>query len=87
MFLLYLFGCRTSIQFNFLSVLVVFVFKFVVVLLLVVQGDTVCLPMPPCWPELPQLYFLPNFQVILMDSRLKSLAAMDKEQSEAGEDS
>ena len=29
-----------------------FVFKFVVVLLLVVQGGTVCLPMPPSWLEL-----------------------------------
>ena len=28
-----------------------FVFKFVVVLLLVVRGGTVCLPMPPSWPE------------------------------------
>ena len=28
-----------------------FVFEFVVVLLLVVQGGTVCLPMPPSWPE------------------------------------
>ena len=54
MFLLYLLGCWTSIQFDFLSVLVlVFVFKFVVVLLLVVQGGTVCLPMPPSWPEVP----------------------------------
>ena len=38
-------------QFDFLSVLVVFVFKFVVVLLLVVQGGTVCLPMTPSWLE------------------------------------
>ena len=30
----------------------VFVFKFVVVLVLVVQGGTVCLPTPPSWPEL-----------------------------------
>ena len=29
----------------------VFVFKFVVVLLLVVHGGKVCLPMPPSWPE------------------------------------
>ena len=28
-----------------------FVFKCVVVLLLVVRGGTVCLPMPPSWPE------------------------------------
>ena len=48
MFLLYLLGCQTSIQFNFLSVLVVFKF---VVLLLVVQGDTVCPLMPPSWLE------------------------------------
>ena len=45
MFLLYLLGCGTSIQFDFLAVLVVF--KFVVVLLLVVRGGTVCLPTPP----------------------------------------
>ena len=42
-------------QFDFLSVLDAFVFKFVVVLLLVVQGSTVCLPMPPSWPEV--VYF------------------------------
>ena len=29
-----------------------FVFKFVVVLLLVVQGGTVCLPTPSSWPEI-----------------------------------
>ena len=28
-----------------------FVFKFVVVLLLVVRGGTVCLPTPPSWPK------------------------------------
>ena len=50
-------GCRTSIQFDFLEVLVVFVFKFVVVLLLVVRGGTVCLPMPPSWPEVLSLIF------------------------------
>ena len=49
MFLLYLLGCWTCIQLDFLSVLVVF--KFVVVLLLVVWGGTVCLPTPPSWPE------------------------------------
>ena len=32
-----------------------FVFKFVVVLLLVVWGGTVCLPMPSSWPEVPKL--------------------------------
>ena len=41
MFLLYLLGCWTSIQSNFLAVLVDFVFKFVVVFLLVVQRGTV----------------------------------------------
>ena len=35
--------CRTSLPFNFLSVLVVFCFKIVVVLLLVVGGGTVYL--------------------------------------------
>ena len=34
-----------------------FVFKFVVVLLLVVQGGKVYLPTPPSWPEVPMLYF------------------------------
>ena len=38
------------VMFNFLSVLVVFVFK-VVVLLLVVRGGKVYRPMPPSWPE------------------------------------
>ena len=32
-----------------------FVVKFVVVLLLVVRGGTVCLPMPPSWPEAQQM--------------------------------
>ena len=49
MFLLYLLGCWTSIQFDFLSVLVVFCFYIVV--LLVVRGGAVCLPMLPSWPE------------------------------------
>ena len=33
-----------------------FVFKFVVVLLLVVQGGTVCLPTPPSWLGLPHTF-------------------------------
>ena len=33
-----------------------FVFKFVV-LLLVVRGGTVCLPTPPSWPEVSSSYF------------------------------
>ena len=57
MFLLYLLGCQTSIQFDFLSALFLFFFLIVVVLLLVVRGGTVCLPMPPSWPEVPDLYF------------------------------
>ena len=44
MFLLYLLGYRTSIQFDFLAVLVV-------ILLLVVQGSEVYLPTPSSWPE------------------------------------
>ena len=47
----FLFGCQTSIQLNFLTVLVVLVFKFVVILVLVVQGSQVYLPMPLSWPE------------------------------------
>ena len=35
-----------------------FVFKFVVVLLLVVRGGTVCLPTTPSWPELQTISFL-----------------------------
>ena len=35
----------------------VFVLKFIVVLLLVVQGGTVCLPMPPSWPEVSHSFF------------------------------
>ena len=35
-----------------------FVFKFVVVLLLVVQGGTVCLSTAPSWPELPSLSYV-----------------------------
>ena len=34
-----------------------FVFKFVVVFLLVVQGGTVCLPTPPSWPEVSYFSF------------------------------
>ena len=34
-----------------------FVFKFVVVLILVVRGGTVCLPMPPSWPAVPYMNF------------------------------
>ena len=41
MFLLYLLGGETSIQFNFLAFLVVFCFQIVVVFLLVVQGGSV----------------------------------------------
>ena len=35
-----------------------FVFKFVVVLLLSVWGGTVCLPTPPSWPEVLEIWFL-----------------------------
>ena len=38
-----------------------FVFKFVVVLLLVVRGGTVCLPMPPSWPEVDFADMLMNY--------------------------
>ena len=59
---LYLIGCWTSLQFDFLSVLVVFCFQIIVVLLLVAQGSTVCLPTPPPWPEV-SLYDL--FNIVL----------------------
>ena len=39
--------CRTSIHFDFLAVLLFFVFKFVIVLHFCVRGGTVCLPTPP----------------------------------------
>ena len=58
MFLLYFLDCRTSIQFDFLSVLVVFCFEIVVVLLLLVLGSTVYLPMPPSWPEVSLMFKL-----------------------------
>ena len=47
----------------FWQFLLFFVFKFVVLLLLVVQGGTVCLLMPPCWLELKYLNmsFIPSF--------------------------
>ena len=35
-----------------------FVFKFVVVLVLVMRGGTVCLPMPPSWPEVFEKYHI-----------------------------
>ena len=37
------------------------IFKFVVVLLLVVRGGTVCLPMPPSWPEVDFADMLMNY--------------------------
>ena len=42
---------RLPYSFFFMAVLIIFVFKFVVVLLKVVQGDNLYLPMPPSWPE------------------------------------
>ena len=43
----------------FLAVLVVFLFfKYVVVLLLIVRGGTVCLPMPPSWLDRTLFYRL-----------------------------
>ena len=38
-------------KFDFLAVLIVSVFKFVVLLLLFVRGGKVYLPMPPSWPK------------------------------------
>ena len=61
MFLLLLLGCRTSIQFDFLAVLVLFAFKFVAVLLLVVRGGKVYLPMPPSWLEVHNSVFVAKF--------------------------
>ena len=36
----------------FCQLWLLFLLKFVVILLLDVWGGTVCLPMPPCWPEI-----------------------------------
>ena len=46
------------VRLDFLAFLVVFVFKFVVVLHLVVQGGKVYLPMPPSWLEVISSYTL-----------------------------
>ena len=43
----------------------VFVFKFLVVFLLFMWGGTVCLPMPPCWPEVPGSFESINIVKIL----------------------
>ena len=48
------------IQFDFLSVLVVVFLLIVVVLLLVVGGGTLCLPMPPSWPNAPKFLISTN---------------------------
>ena len=69
MFLLYLLGCQTSIQFDFLSVLAVFCFEIVVVLLLVVQGSTVCLPTSPSFNF--GLFTVPGFIVLLVGIKKK----------------
>ena len=53
-----------------------FVFKFVVVLLLVVRGGILYLPTPPCWPKVLKYYslerrwswgFAPDFKVLCWD--------------------
>ena len=36
-----------------------------VVLLLVVRGGTVCLPMPPSWPEVSQEIFLESYPLVI----------------------
>ena len=47
----------TSMQFDFLEIWLVFVFKLVVILLLVVQASKTYLPTPPSWLEPLQLIF------------------------------
>ena len=48
-----------------------FVFKFVLILLLLVRGGTVCLPMPPAWPGvLGSPHFLKDFFTILLNKDL-----------------
>ena len=49
-------GCWTSTQFVFLAILVVFVFKLVVILLLVVRGSKAYLPTSPFWLEVPEYF-------------------------------
>ena len=49
---------HSSIFCQFCFVLFCFVFKFVVVLLLVVRGGTVYLPMPPSWMEVIFLHII-----------------------------
>ena len=44
-----------GLAYSFWQFWLFFVFKFVVVLLLVVREGTVCLPMPPSWPEVGSL--------------------------------
>ena len=48
---------RLPYSFIFCQFWLFFVFKFIVVLLLVVQGGKVYLPSPPSWPEVPGLLF------------------------------
>ena len=50
-------------QFNFLSVLLVlFIFKFVVVLLLIERGNIMYLPMPPSWLDISFLFLIRYLQ-------------------------
>ena len=48
--------CQISMQFYFLAILVVFVFKLVVILLLVVRGSKAYLPTSPFWLEVPEYF-------------------------------
>ena len=49
-----------------------FVFKFVVVLLFIVRGGTVCLTVPPSWPEVTQLL---NFLKLLALLQMSPIVA------------
>ena len=57
MCLLYLLGCWTSIQFNFLSVMIGFCFFKLLSFFWLCRGGTVCLPMPPSWLEVSEENF------------------------------
>ena len=45
-------------QSDFLEGLVVFVFRSVIILLMIVQGDEASLPMLPSWPEVPEIILI-----------------------------
>ena len=59
-----------------------FFFLIVVILLLVVGGGTVCLPMPPSWMEVPEMYTLNGS--IAWDKNYISVKLLQKKNMQAG---